>query len=159
MYLRHPLSAAFPSMSDEELDALIDDIDANGQREPVMLFEGMVLDGWHRYLACETLEIATVVSELPAYLDPRAYVISQNRHRRHLTPSQMAAAVVACNEWATPSDNQFSKRAGDTVSPALTVPEMAKQAGVSERTIQRAKTAHEAGLGDAVRDEIGRAHV
>jgi hypothetical protein len=49
---QHPLSAAFPSMPPVELEALAMDIEAHGQREPGVLFEGMVLDGWHRYVAC-----------------------------------------------------------------------------------------------------------
>jgi len=60
-----------------------------------------------------------------------------------MTPSQRAAAVVACSEWATVKDNQYSKSAGEPSSPAkATVPEMAKDADVSVRTIQQAKTAH-----------------
>ena len=30
---QHALSAAFPSMADDEFDALVDDIAANGQRQ------------------------------------------------------------------------------------------------------------------------------
>ena len=50
---QHPLSAAFPAMPEVDLEALAEDIKAHGQREPGLLHEGMVLDGWHRYLACE----------------------------------------------------------------------------------------------------------
>jgi hypothetical protein len=49
-----PLSAAFPSMPEKEIEALTLDIEAHGQREPGVLLDGMVLDGWHRYLACDT---------------------------------------------------------------------------------------------------------
>jgi hypothetical protein len=49
---QHPLSAAFPAMSADDFAALVEDIKVNGQREPVIVFEGMVLDGWHRYSAC-----------------------------------------------------------------------------------------------------------
>jgi hypothetical protein len=37
--------------------ALAIDIEAHGQREPGVLFEGMVLDGWHRYRACEQIGV------------------------------------------------------------------------------------------------------
>jgi phage anti-repressor protein len=68
--------------------------------------------------------------------------------RRHLTDSQRAAAVVACTAWARPG-NQPKPEPG---SGLKTKSEMAETAGVSDRTIRQAKRAHEAGLGEAVRD-------
>ena len=102
-YTQHPLSAAFPAMSDEDFQALKDDIEVNGQREPVMLFEGMVLDGWHRYRACAELGLSVEKFTFSATDDPVAFVLSHNLHRRHLSASQRAAAVVACSEWQPPS--------------------------------------------------------
>ena len=69
-YTQHPLSAAFPAMSDEDFQALKDDIEVNGQREPVMIFEGMVLDGWHRYRACIDLGLDPQQFTFPEGDDP-----------------------------------------------------------------------------------------
>jgi hypothetical protein len=44
----HPLA----NMSDEEVNDLGDDMLEHGQREPIWLYEGMVLDGRNRYNAC-----------------------------------------------------------------------------------------------------------
>ena len=52
---QHPLSAAFPAMPDDEFRELVEDIRANGQLEPGIVLDDMVLDGWHRYRACEDL--------------------------------------------------------------------------------------------------------
>jgi hypothetical protein len=146
--LQHPLSAAFPSMSTADQDALTDDIKANGQRDPITIFDGQVLDGWHRYQACLVLEIEPITVELSADVDPVKFVISRNMHRRHLTGSQRADAVVACSEWAQTGRPEK----GEPGSPLkATVPEMAATAEVSERTIQHAKAARSAGLGDKVR--------
>jgi regulator of replication initiation timing len=151
--LRHPLSAAFPSMSAEDQDALTEDIDANGQRDPITLIDGMVLDGWHRYQSCLMLEIAPAFVELVANTDPVLFVLSHNLHRRHLTASQRAAAVVSCSEWVVSGDKQPAEVGGETISPPqLTVAEMAKKADVSTRTIQQAKVAVAGGIGDKVRD-------
>lgn len=98
-YLQHPLSRAFPSMNDADFQALKDDISNNGQREPVIIFEDMVLDGWHRYRACSELGIKFTQFKFDATNDPVAFVESANLHRRHLTASQRAAAVVACRAW------------------------------------------------------------
>jgi hypothetical protein len=143
--LQHPLSSAFPGMSYADHEILTLDIKEHGLRDPVTLFDGQVLDGWHRLQSCLSLGIepTTVVFEG----DPVAFVFSRNLHRRHLTGSQRAAAVVACHEWHPPVKPKV-----DTVSTLKTNAEMAKEAEVSTKTIQRAKIAHEAGLGEKVRD-------
>lgn len=144
---QHPLSAAFPAMSREDLAILQADMKAQGQLQPIITFDGLVLDGWHRYTVCMNLGITPRTEPLGEGLDPVAYVQSVNLHRRHLTGSQRAAAVTACAAWM-PSHRPNK---GEPGSP-LTVSDMAKAADVSERTIQQAKKAQEAGLGDAVRD-------
>ncbi len=160
-YTQHPLSAAFPSMSADDFQALKDDIEINGQREPVMIFEGMVLDGWHRYRACIELSIKPTQFNFPAEDDPVVFVKSQNLHRRHLTASQRAAAIVACSAWH-PAHRQKKQTStgpllsGKKVEAASTLPKTNKQiaaeAGVTTRTVSDVKTAQKAGLIDAVRD-------
>ena len=59
--------------------------------------------------------------------------------------------MVACCAWARVQDNQHSMRAMEPSSIA-TNHEMAEAADVSVKTIQQAKAAHAAGLGDQVRD-------
>jgi hypothetical protein len=88
---QHPLSAAFPAMPEQELEALALDIEKHGQREPGVLFEGMVLDGWHRYLGCQKAGVEFRAVEFDGD-DPVGFVISKNLHRRHMTASQRAAA-------------------------------------------------------------------
>ena len=146
-YTQHPLSAAFPSMSSDELAALAEDIRMHGQREPGVLLDGQVLDGWHRYQACERAGVEFVATVYTG-TDPVAFVISRNAHRRHLTASQRAVAVVACAEWAKPHRPQK----GEPGSPFSTNEQLADAAGTTVRTVQQAKRAVEAGLGDAVRD-------
>ena len=145
---QHPLSAAFPAMGAEDFAALVEDIRINGQREPVIVFESMVLDGWHRYSACVQLGIKAQRFTFESDKDPVAFVLSQNLHRRHLTGSQRAAAVVACTEWAPAS----RPKKGEPGSPISTNEALAKAANVSDRTIKDAKAAHRAGLGEAVKE-------
>ena len=151
-YTQHPLSAAFPAMSADDLEALTNDIATHGQREPGVLYEGQVLDGWHRYQACEWAGTEFVAVEFTG-TDPVAFVISRNAHRRHLTASQRAAAVVMCAEWVKNGTNQHTKRGDEAASPPpKSNKELAAAAGTTVRTVQQAKRAVEAGLGDAVRD-------
>lgn len=145
---QHPLSAAFPSMPESEFRELILDIEQHGLRHPIILFDGMILDGWHRYQACQEAGVKPKFEDLGP-IDPVAYVISSNMHRRHLTGSQRAAAVVACAEWAPEGRPAKNPEPG---SGLMTESDMAKAADVSDRTIRNAKRAHEAGLGEAVKE-------
>jgi hypothetical protein len=150
---QHPLSAAFPAMSAEDFRALKDDIETNGQREPIIVFEGMVLDGWHRYRACDELGLKVKQFTFDASENPVAFVESANLHRRHLTASQRAAAVVAVRAWAPakrPATSQDKK--GAAAAPLSTNKEMARAANVSVRTIKDAKAGHKAGLGEAMKE-------
>lgn len=154
----HPLSMAFPSMSAEDFASLVEDIRENGQRLPIVVLDGQALDGRHRLRACLQIGLPPVIEQFKGD-DPVAFVLSQNLHRRHLSASQRASAVVACNEWAPLGANQHAGRVGNIAHPqseesvkAVTNAEMAKLAQVGARTIKDAKAAHKAGLTEAVKD-------
>ena len=143
---QHPLSAAFPSMAEDDLAALAEDIRKHGQREPGVLYEGKVLDGWHRYLASQQAG-AKFKSVAFDGDDPVAFVLSKNLLRRHLTVSQRAGCVVAAHNWKKPG------RPGNSAAAAeFSTKQLADRAEVSERTIIHAKAAERAGLGEAVRN-------
>jgi len=88
----HPLASLFPLMEGEEFDALVADIKKNGQREPIVLYQGKILDGRNRYRACLAAGVGLNLSKhednSPYIGNPVAYVISKNVHRRHLTAEQ-----------------------------------------------------------------------
>lgn len=90
-YRQHPLSAVFPPMAAAELAELRADIAQHGLRQPIAIFAGQVLDGWHGSCACaETgTEIATVNFEGDER-EALAFVLSTNLHRRHLNKSDLA---------------------------------------------------------------------
>lgn len=83
----HPAANLFPLMNGDEFTALVRDIAEHGQREPIILHEGMILDGRNRYRACAELGLKPECREWCGD-DPLAYVVSLNLHRRHLTREQ-----------------------------------------------------------------------
>lgn len=145
---QHPLSAAFPAMSADELTRLTDDISTNGQRTPIVALGVEVLDGWHRYQACTAAGLEPVVEQYQGD-DPAQFVLSLNLHRRHLTDSQRAAAVVLCADWRPTGVTDQVRNVADLPKTAR---QLAEKAHVSTRTIEHAKAAVRAGRGADVRD-------
>ncbi|MCU4119332.1 ParB/RepB/Spo0J family partition protein [Variovorax sp. N23] len=135
---QHPLSSAFPSMASDEFEALKDSITNIGVQDPITLYQGMVIDGWHRFTAanevgaeCPTVELGDV--------DPVDFVRAKNKNRRHVTAGAWALVEVSLSAWRN------SGRVASTGHrvPGSTNAEMAERAGVSERTIKQAKVVQE----------------
>ena len=51
--MNSPTQTFFPRLVGAEFDALVNDIAANGLRDPIVLHNGMILDGGNRAAACE----------------------------------------------------------------------------------------------------------
>ncbi len=96
----HPLADLFPPMADDEYAQLVEDVREHGLREPVVLFEGKVLDGRHRARACAEAGAELLHREYDGD-DPVGFVVSANMRRRHLTDGQRAAiaAELETTDW------------------------------------------------------------
>jgi ParB-like chromosome segregation protein Spo0J len=140
IYTQHPLSAAFPAMQADEFQSLVDSIGNIGVQNPITLLDGMVIDGWHRYQAANSLGMDCPTVELDD-TDPRDFVLAQNKNRRHITSAQLSAATTAVYAWfPAVGANQHTKSAPAlSAAPQKTTAEMAAIAGVSERSIRQAK--------------------
>lgn len=125
-------------MGPDEFQALKDSIVDLGVQNPVTLFEGMVLDGWHRYCAAIELDMACPEQQLDDWIDPRSFVKAQNKHRRHLSVGAWALIEVSLYkfQWAPP--HRPNKGAPGAPFPR-TRENMAESAGSSVRTIVQAK--------------------
>lgn len=136
-YQQHPLSAVFPPMTPEEFQSLKDSIDANGVLNPITLYEDMIIDGWHRYQAALELGMDCPEAELDEWLDPKDFVLAQNKNRRHITASQLAMATTAVYEWH-PANRPNKSALNAELSK--TTAELAEISGTSKRTIEQAKS-------------------
>ena len=97
----HPAAEMFPRLLDGELRELAEDIKQVGQRVPVAVFHPdlnseQLLDGRSRLDAMQLAGLPIVknsaldrdvvmVEDIQANVDPYAYVVSVNIHRRHLS--------------------------------------------------------------------------
>lgn len=134
----HPLCTLFPRLTGAEFDALRDDIKINGLRQPIVIHEGMILDGGNRYRAC--LE-AGIEPEFVEYDDVNivSFVLSCNLHRRHMTPGQQAAIVASAQDWARAQTRGGDRKADQSrLNDFDTVEKRAAIAGVHRDTQMKA---------------------
>ena len=146
-FQQHPLSAAWPAMSDSDFQALQDSIMNIGVQMPIVIFEGQVIDGWNRYRAATALGMDCPTTPFDESIDPVEFVKAMNDARRHITGSQRAIAIVAIHGWKPVGRPQNNVEATST----LTQEAMAAEAGVSKKTIQQAQAAQKAGLAEKVK--------
>ncbi len=87
---RHPLSEKFslPTTEEERL-ALATDIEQHGQHQEIILYDGMVLDGWERYMACLQKGITPKFKQYEGN-DPASVAFGANAIRRRLSAVQKA---------------------------------------------------------------------
>lgn len=139
----HPLAETFPPFSDSEFESLVKDIGANGQREPITLFEGKILDGVHRFKACQQLNREPRVRNYTG-TDPLGFSVSENLKRRHLNESQRALIAA---QIANKNGGRESNR---TQLATVSNKGAATMLNVSEHSVDRAKQV----LKDAPKKEV-----
>jgi ParB-like chromosome segregation protein Spo0J len=86
----HEVCEIFPMMPPEQFVGLRADIEEHGQRDPIWVWQGKVIDGRNRLKACEQLGIDPILREWDGQGSLVSFVISLNLHRRHLDASQRA---------------------------------------------------------------------
>jgi hypothetical protein len=90
-YEQHPVALSLMpgGMDDSEFDAFCTDVEERGILFPATLYEGMVLDGWHRYRAAKRTGSELKFIEYKGK-DPAGYIASCNVLRRKLSSLQRA---------------------------------------------------------------------
>src|SRR5262245_1353753 len=115
-YEFHRFADLFPLLEGSAMEALLDDIKERRQQEPVWLYEGKILDGRNRYLACQRLGREIQVKDF-AGDDPIGFVLSANLHRRHLNESQRSMVAAKLTSLAVGA-NQHTKGQGTSIDVA-----------------------------------------
>ncbi len=151
----HAIADLFPLLEGQEFDELKADIKAHGQREPIWVANGAIIDGRNRYRACRNLNITPVCREWPGSGDLRAFVLSANLHRRHLNQSQRAI-IAARLKTMFEEEAGLRMRAGRAADPGANLPKgrardkAAKALNVSPRSVEAGGKVLECGSPDLV---------
>jgi ParB-like chromosome segregation protein Spo0J len=125
----HPIADVFPLTEGDEFDELVCDVKNRGLRHPIILFEGMILDGRNRQRACEKAGRAPRYEEFKGTTEEaERLVISENINRRHLKPDERRH----CLKVLLHMDWQLSDRA------------LGKLAKVDHKTVAAARAEAEA---------------
>lgn len=141
----HGVCDLFPPMTDEEFAALVEDIRKNGVQVPVATYRDAIIDGKHRWKACQQLGIECPTREWDGEGSLVDYVASLNLRRRHLTQSQKAAVAVGMlplleAEAAERRGTRTDIGAQMPGSPGRARDHAAAVVGVSPRYVEQAKT-------------------
>jgi ParB-like chromosome segregation protein Spo0J len=146
----HPAANIFPMIKGAAFKELVDDIRENGINEPVVFWNGKLLDGRNRSMACIEIGIDPLdhAIDINPETDPVAFVLSANLHRRHLgeTERETIAAKIANLEHG----DVKTQKSDPTIVGSKSTAEAAEQLNVNPRNVERAKAAIKGGCKELV---------
>ena len=101
-YPVHRLALLFPPLSPEQYEALVASIMALGLLDPIIVWQGQIIDGLHRQRACKEAGVQPRHELLDDDADPVQYVIAKNGTRRDMDESQRAVVAHELSQWSAP---------------------------------------------------------
>lgn len=144
-YETHPAADVLPMMDPERYAELEADIEANGQRVPIDMWKGKILDGRNRMKACVALgrqPMTFVFTGTEA--EAVTLVASKNLKRRDLSKGQRAAVIL---ELETLGHGGSRSRSGScSADPPASRADLARGSGVSKSTVAQLKSVRERGV-------------
>jgi hypothetical protein len=117
----HPAASIFPLMEGDEFEEFMQDIKENGQKQPIITYEGRIIDGRNRDRALRQLGRSPVYMEWDGKGNLTEYVVSLNLHRRHLTTNQRAMLGAKIRESLKEESRQRMAKTQFSANPAASV--------------------------------------
>lgn len=140
----HEYADLFPMMATADIARLAEDIRENGQANPIVTFEGKILDGRNRYQACTMAGVDPQFTEYDGS-EPLAFVVSHNLHRRHLSESQRGMVAAKMAKLQRGGDRRTDSFKG-SIDPLKTQEEAAALLNISTATVKRSKAVLKNGI-------------
>ena len=94
-YKQHPHGKVWQPFDDKTFNELVGNIDRRGQDKEITLYQGMVLEGWHRYLACFATKTKLKFTEFNGTDLEAAELVHASGIRRHSSADQRYASFLA----------------------------------------------------------------
>jgi hypothetical protein len=137
----HELSTVFVSFGDtQEFDGLVDSIKQYGLFEPILMWQGWIVDGRHRHKACLKADVKPTYEYIPddtpfnVVLDR---VVGANLMRRHMTTGQRAMTAAALATMTAGARTDLEPRENST--EVKSNKDAADQLNVSDYSVKTAK--------------------
>jgi len=142
-------------LSNEEFEKLEASILSEGIRDPLVVWQGILLDGYHRYKIAQEhgLEYKTVEVELPDRDAAKEWILVNQLGRRNLTEQEASYYRGKLYSAKKQQGKRTDLTLAQNVLKSDTAEELGKQYGVSHMTIKRDEQFSKAV--DKVTDEIG----
>lgn len=104
----------FPAAKAEDYNRLRDDIRDNGydSKQPVIIYEGQVLDGWNRWTACVELKINPPTRQFDGNESEAIGLVMRTNKRRNLNSGQWATIAVEAEDIMAAIAAQAKKQQG-----------------------------------------------
>jgi len=163
-YKQHPFGAVWQQFDDATFRELVDNIDRRGLDKDITRYQGMVLEGWHRYLACLATKVAPQFVDFEGDDLAAAELVNASEVRRHSSADQRYASFVmlceACPAFrdtfeqlaAKGKEQQIAGRPLGTGDKRVNVIEtLATAAGVGKTTAKKVERVRKA-MPDAIPD-------
>ena len=126
-FRRHPLSAAYGDADPEMFKRLQVSIAAGfDEREPILLYEDMILDGWNRYMAGKGL-VPLTFEKFSGSREEAIALVKRKNYRRNLTAGQLVAIELEIEAYR-PEPGSGTPRTDEQVAADL---------GVTDRTVRQ----------------------
>ena len=140
----HELSTVFTSFEDtQEFDGIVVSIKQYGLFEPILMWQGWIVDGRHRHKACLKADVKPTYEYLPDDMPfnvVRDRVVAANLMRRHLTTGQRAMTAAAlANMTVGGGGNQYTKVERTNSSDAKSNEDSAGKLNVGTTAVKVAK--------------------
>jgi hypothetical protein len=144
----HPLAATFPLLdrASPEFQGMIASVRDFGLQEPITLYQGMILDGRNRLLACEEARVEPRFEQFDdTEQTPLSFVLSKNLYRRHLSEAQRAARAeeMVTTKHGGDRKSEFKTPIGVLKSGPVTIDKAAALWCVKKRAVERASFVRE----------------
>jgi hypothetical protein len=156
-----------PPLTKQEYEYLELNLDSDGCRDALVVWNGILLDGHNRLEICKRLGIAYQVNEigLPDRDAAKIWIINNQFGRRNLQPFQRAELVLKIepliaakakeNQKQSLGAGQKGLQKSADLSPVDTREELAKLSGLSHDTIHKAKVIAEK-ASDPIKEKLRR---
>jgi transposase len=147
---RHPLSAEYRDLKGKALTRLRESLKKGFLPErAITLHDGMVLDGWQRFLICDEEGIEPIFFELSEDWTPEEYVAAVNDARRQETPDQIESRA-----------KKRKARAAELRAEGMSTRQIAEELETSPSTVARdlAESTVPGGTPEQIKGRDGKLH-